>query len=238
MIDFTNSCIVACHPDDEIIFFGSMINKVSKIFVSLFGGKTQEETNNFFKLVKAYPLKNIEFLYINQTYCWGDVDWDTTHKNECGIELKSGLANSKYYENYYILKTMYRHKLAGFKTVITHNPWGESEHAEHFQIFTIIEQLRDELNFDLYYTNYIHCMYKTFMNFADNIINERNIISSPIEYPIDIKLCNDIKNIYQECNVWTGNPKCNWSQKKDILFLDKNETNSVTAQKIFYRSGS
>ena len=221
MINFEKSCIVVAHPDDEIIFLGSVIDKVNHTFISFLPYNNNKKTE--FKLMYEYPLiENVEFLLVDQSFCWGDVNWKTTAIIKHGVHLKSGFQNLKYYKNYYTLYNILKPKLKDYKTVFTHNPWGETEHAEHIQVFQIVKELQQLYNYEIYYSNYICMLDEEHTSFADKVIKERNIKSYPVKLKIPVNKCLRIKKEYQKLNSWTGHPNHNWSQLYDILYQDKN----------------
>ena len=59
--------IVVAHPDDEILFFSSIIETVDKIIVC-FGPSSSKKVTDGRKLLQSrYPLKNIEWLNVQES---------------------------------------------------------------------------------------------------------------------------------------------------------------------------
>jgi LmbE family N-acetylglucosaminyl deacetylase len=211
---FTKSIIVAAHPDDEILWFSSILEKVdltllcflkSDLFPHLKSGREIS--------FSEYPIKNISFLNLDEATVYDDNNWIDPKIDSYGLVIpESNPGKSQYVHNYLKIKSELKKRLAGYSNVFTHNPWGEYGHEEHVQIFTAVNQLRDEMRFNLWFSTY--CSNKSFPLMYEFF---PFISSDCITLSTDDKLANAIKSIYQKNNCWTW--YANWQWVKEETFI-------------------
>ena len=192
------SVLVLAHPDDEILFSLSIVQKVSLIIICFGACDDKKITKGRKNLIKDFPLKNIVFLEIpegkgiksylplifhNETYYGIKTDPDSY---------------SKYKENYYILREKLLENISGFKYVITHNPWGEYGNHQHIQLNRCITDLASNLGFRVFVTGYFGGISKNLMYKTINRLNNKPIIKKN-----NLILFNKLKKIYKRNNCWT-----------------------------------
>ena len=156
---FKNGILVVAHPDDECLFFSSVINKVSTIIFCF--SKIPDEKNISIGRERAFdpfPLKNINLINLNITQAkksYRPLNWFDVHDNEYGV--RGDLEESSYLKNFLILKSKLNELITSNSSVITHNPWGEYGNTEHIQIFKVIFKIAKEKNINMivdgYYSN-------------------------------------------------------------------------------------
>tara|TARA_A100001388_G_C28773422_1_gene505446 strand:+ start:2322 stop:3134 length:813 start_codon:yes stop_codon:yes gene_type:complete len=153
---FKNGILVVAHPDDECLFYSSIINKISTIifcFSKIPGEKYISIGRE--KALKEFPLKNKNLVNLEIAQAKTNnlpTNWLDIEDNSYGI--KGGLEDSSYSSNYFILKSKLNELLTSNTTVITHNPWGEYGNAEHIQIFKIIYNIAKEKNIKMFVDGY------------------------------------------------------------------------------------
>mgnify|MGYP001459049893 CR=1 FL=1 len=156
---FKNAILVVAHPDDECLFFSSLINKVSTIIFCF--SKIPDEKNISIGRKKAFdqfPLKGINLINLNITQANSSkkpINWLKVLDSEYGV--KGDLEESTYLKNFLILKSKLNELITSDSSVITHNPWGEYGNTEHIQIFKIIFKIAKEKKVNMivdgYYSN-------------------------------------------------------------------------------------
>ena len=68
--------IIVAHPDDEILFFSSLLNTVDKIVVCFGPSKNQTLSKGREKLKSQYPLSSVQWLNIHQSDTYlSPYDW-------------------------------------------------------------------------------------------------------------------------------------------------------------------
>ena len=210
------SIIVAAHPDDEVLWFSSILDKVDRVVMCFLGSNSQPDRRNGRKQsLLEYPIKNICCLGINETGAFGAADWDNPVITRFGIEiLGKDLLLREYEGNYYKLKEKLEKKLIGYTNVFTHNPWGEYGHEEHVQIYRILKQIEGQMKFNLWFSNYCSNISFRFML--------RYISGFDSEY-VTLKtnkvIADTVKAMYKKNHCWTWYDDWEWfneeSFKKD-----------------------
>ena len=154
--------LVVAHPDDEILWFSSIIDRVDQIiicYLEVHGDATMSAARR--RLARDYPLKNVTFLGIMQARVYLGADWlGWPEATEAGLAVAASDRtfpdfNAQRYEpNYHELVTRLSESLADVKTVVTHSPWGEYGHEEHVQIHRAVMTVQGTGGFDVWYSNY------------------------------------------------------------------------------------
>lgn len=150
------SIIVAAHPDDENLWFSSILSKVDSIILCFLPVASKPVwTEGRRKSLADYPLENITCLELEESEVFWGADWNHPLKTEYGLAItENELPDTVYRNNFYLLVNQLRETLRGCKNVFTHNPWGEYGHVEHVQVYRAVKFLQPELQFRLWYTGY------------------------------------------------------------------------------------
>ena len=176
-----NSVIIVAHPDDEVLWFGSIVADVDRIIVAYedfwaqpqIGAQRREALENF-------P-RSIESLKLSEAGGYGLAGWPDAEPDAFGLafgtleatnreivrQIKSSLSalgidvatapapvRTLYEENFHKLADALRPRLSSNMNVFTHNPWGEYGHEDHVQLFRVLDMLRQEIGFTLWMSHY------------------------------------------------------------------------------------
>jgi hypothetical protein len=145
-------------------------------------------------------------LNIDESEVFHDNNWYDPVITKYGLKIKNkSIAYKKYVENYYIIRETLKQKLALYRNVFTHNPWGEYGNEEHVQIYRVVRQLQREMNFNLWFSNYSSNKSSTLMSTYLQSYNFNYVTFEPNE-----RLRNDIKKIYQKNHCWTWYDDWQW----------------------------
>lgn len=210
------SIIVAAHPDDEVLWFSSILNKVNDVVVCFLGAKRYPWWGvGRQKSLAEYPIKNISCLNIDESEVFERADWQNPVTTDYGIEIVSKhIPNSKdhYKNNYNKLKQRLEEKLTGYRNVFTHNPWGEYGHEEHVQVYRVVKDLQGQMKFSLWYSNYVsNKSFKLMFNHIERFRFEY------VAFETNRVLTTDVTNIYKRNRCWTWFD--DWECFKEELFL-------------------
>ena len=216
MINFENSALVVAHPDDEILWFSSVLENVDKIIIVFkdTANKTVFYGRDTILNSKALPYaKKIICLEIEESDAFNSSNWKMPKPTEYGVKNSS----TKYKENYYKIRNKLIKNLVGFKNVITHNPWGEYGHEEHTQIFRVITSLFTELNYSIWVSGY-------FSERSYNMMSlfKKNIGKKFVNCNINHEFCESVKSIYMNNGAWTWSNDYNWPRSE--IFYELFET--------------
>ncbi len=201
-----DSTLVVAHPDDELLFFASIISSVKQVIICFGLSPNQAEDINLssrlnvgrMELMKNFPLKNVLFLNISESpraYTLNPI----LFPKETLFGLKNGsCSRAKYESNFNIIIQKLEKHIKNAKYLITHNPWGEYGNPEHVQVHRAVVSLAKKYNSEVYVNGYFsqvttNLMYKTI----------DRIDTKPIFKYINRNFFFKLKNYYIQMDSWT-----------------------------------
>lgn len=210
------SIVVSAHPDDEVLWFSSILDKVDKIIICFVKNESNPAWNvGRQKSLAAYPLKNLSVLDIDQAEVFNGADWANPVTTEYGIEIinkKMSDQRERYRKNYQTLRERLKAHLMGCLNVFTHNPWGEYGHEEHVQVYRAVKSLQGQLNFNLWFSNYVsNKSFKLMLNHADSVRLEYVSVGT------NKTLAQDIMRIYKTNKCWTWYDHWKWYAEESFV---------------------
>ena len=211
---FEASVMIVAHPDDDILWLGSVVHKVDGI-VFCFNddpcnplvGQARRKT------IQEYPLENVSTLGVLEPLSLDKADWSDLIVTDYGIKLvKSQDANERYLDTFEKLLHDLKIIVADKKNVFTHNPWGEYGHEEHVLVYHVLKTLQHEFHFDLWYSNYCSNRSISFMT--------RYISGFDAAYeclPVNLSLVSEIVEIYKRNDCWTWYDDYQWFDSECLI---------------------
>lgn len=214
---FEKSIIVTGHPDDEILWFSSILDKVCETILCFSYCKSQPQWGiGRQKSLLEHPVKNISCLGIGESETFNDGNWHKPLITGFGLKIfnkrRNVISAELYKENYYKIKQYLEKKLIGYHNIFTHNPWGEYGHEEHVQIYRVVKELQKEMRFNLWFSNY--CSNKSY-NLMLNYISGFN--SEYVTLEINKILANKIKDLYKKHECWTWYADWEWFNEESFM---------------------
>ena len=218
-----NSVLVVAHPDDEILWFSSIIKYVSTVIVCFSESNfnpTLTESRQYFT-DKNHFTKHT-YLNLKESDVFHGADWSNPILSDFGmkIEFKKNFIK-EYNNNYYKLIELLGDKLDGYDNIFTHNPWGDYGHEEHVQIYKVIKKLQERLSYRIWVSNYCsNRSYKLMLQFG---------LRSDADYhtlDINQNFCEMVKNLYLKHNCWTWYRDWNWFKEEN--YFDENDLTYVS----------
>ena len=159
--NFGRVALVVAHPDDEILWFSSIVQKVAKVVVCYLDVPERPDWTAGRRLaMREYPLTNWTFLGLTESVAFAGADWKAPVTTEYGLEVQQrpgtllGFDAERYRANYHTLCTQLRGVLGESDVVVTHNPWGDYGHEEHVQVHRAVTTVQKVLGYDVWYSNY------------------------------------------------------------------------------------
>jgi LmbE family N-acetylglucosaminyl deacetylase len=200
--DLSKSALVVAHPDDEVLWFSSILQNVGSIIMCL------EACDEYPALelgrqavLHAYPLPQVSSLRVSEPCSVHLVDWERPEYSDAGLSLNAKHVTTsqeaRYRATYEQLRTLLATRLAGAQTVFTHNPWGEYGHADHVQLARVVASLQPSLGFRLFYSGYVAP--RTMPLAARELARVSGWFSAP---PSD-QLAKQIQALYRDHGCWT-----------------------------------
>lgn len=210
---FEKSIIVSAHPDDEALWFSSVVSDVDEVvfcFLDCRSNPAWSEGRK--KSLSEYPLPNVSCLEIREAEVFSPVNWNKPKPSKFGVKISSKKIALRYRMNFHRLKKHLGKKLGGFKNVFTHNPWGEYGNEEHVQVFNAVRALQEKQGFNLWYTNY--CSNKSIR------LLERYtpfMAHDVITLKTNEKISEELKSLYLKNGCWTWYE--NWKSCEEETFI-------------------
>jgi glycosyltransferase involved in cell wall biosynthesis/LmbE family N-acetylglucosaminyl deacetylase len=210
------SIIVAAHPDDEVLWFSSILDRVNKVVVCYIGS----ESNPWWgagrrKSLAEYPIKTISSLNVDQSDVFNAADWKNPVITDYGLEIVNDSClnrKDKYRNNFGELRQQLEKQLDGYRNVFTHNPWGEYGHEEHVQVYRVIKGLQSKMKFNLWYSNYVSN--KSFDLMMKHI---NRFCFEYVAFEPNKILTADVQGIYEKNKCWTWYE--DWECFKEEVFI-------------------
>lgn len=209
--------LVVAHPDDEILFFSSLLSELDKIIICFGPCSDDLISRGRERLQRSFPLRNVEWLNIEESNVYLSSNWSAPRTNADGICV--GWNKIKYHENYANLVEIFRRELKDYATVYTHNPWGEYGHEDHVSVFNAVLSSIKECENEIYVSGYVskrsEKLFKKRQHFLDAEIQVRAVPQ---------KLCAEIKQVYIAHDCWTWNNFYEWPDLELFSRIKKGES--------------
>ncbi len=211
---FEKSIIISAHPDDEILWFSSILKDVDEV-VACFSPSSLNPilTTGRKTMLSEYPLKNISFFGLEEIDIRNATSFVNPVLTKFGIKIYNNpIASKKYKDNYDLLVDRLTDKLANYRNVFTHNPWGEYGNEDHIQVYRAVSAVQKKHNFNLWFTNY--ASNKSFKLMTEYIFKWHY---DYITLDTDKKLAENIKSLYQKHGCWTWYNDCKWFNEEAFI---------------------
>ena len=217
---FRNPCLVVAHPDDEILWFSSIISHVAQVMVCFLAHPTRPKlTRGRQSVLGNFPLGTVSTLGLEEADVYDRARWSDPELTEYGVAFDGGRnrdANRRYRANYTRLTAELGRRLVGFDSVFTHNPWGEYGHEEHVQVYHAVRQAQAKLGFTLWSSSYAgsrsHALMARCLDGAD--------IES-ITLDTNTELAQDIAARYKAGDAWTWFDGYRWPEHESFLRITR-----------------
>lgn len=226
--EIKNATLVVAHPDDEVLWFSSLLIKCKKIIVC-YGERPNNKkmTKNRKSLIEQYPLDNIEFLFLPESNAFKKGKWNLANKAESNYGITLRNKDLIYENNFEKLLNLLEKRLSSETTVITHNPWGEYGHEEHVQVHQVIKNIQNKKNFCLIFNSYYSDRTLAFMNaYKEKLVAKTELI------PTDSEIINSLKTLYKKNRCWTWSNKYIFPETECFYSLDEHVDNKDNHQSL------
>jgi LmbE family N-acetylglucosaminyl deacetylase len=211
MIEVPNVVVVVAHPDDEIIWFSSLLDQCKSVVVCFGPSATSKKSwdNGRTVLMDSYPLAKVKFLKIRQSDAFEAANWDNPKETDSGLHLRPRRIRTLYERNADELLRLLETELQRESVVFTHNPWGEYGHAEHVQVFRVLSKLKEKLGFGLFVDGYVS---KTTLNLMSQ--HAHTLRDEPLVRSTDRSLAHRLKDLYINHECWTWVADYEWPERE------------------------
>jgi len=200
-----SSILVVAHPDDEVLWFSSIMEQVQETIICFLEVDSRPEwSEGRRKSLASYPLPNVVSLGLKESEAFNGANWLLPVYSDYGLEVTRtehtfpGFSELRYRKNYEALVEMLSPRLKNCLNVFTHNPWGEYGHEEHVQIYRAVCQLQREHGFRLWFSNY--CSNKSHNLMLRHLSGFR---SDYVTLETKPDLARQVEKLYRDNNCWT-----------------------------------
>ncbi len=206
------SLLVVAHPDDEILWFGSIVADVSQIVICFLNDPAHPELAAARERVLAeHPLRNrILCLGVDETGSFNHADWPRPETTKFGLRIVKARRIAKRYRLCYRqLEEQLAPVIRKATSIITHNPWGEYGHEEHVLVHRVVTLLAEFEQKDVWYDNHASSWSEDLMSdYLDGF--EHRIVHRVV----DIREMESMADIYRAHGAWTWFDDYRWFREE------------------------
>lgn len=211
------ACIVAAHPDDEILWFSALAGRVERIVLCFLGNSRHPDwgPGRASALCRA-PFRDCLCLGLDEADVYDLAYWPDPVACPEGLILEKASdrrVSGRYRSNFGRLTAELGVCLRGFDTVFTHNPWGEYGHEEHVQVYRAVRAVQAELGFELWCSAYGGSRSGGLMG---RCLEAAGDISA-LTLETDAALARAVAASYREAGVWTWFADYAWPERESFL---------------------
>ncbi|MEL6745971.1 MAG: hypothetical protein AAFO68_10990 [Pseudomonadota bacterium] len=230
-----NSILIAAHPDDELLWFGSILKDVNEVLLVFEDYWPDPKIGPArANALAQFPRPNVGSLKIPEAAVYGLADWGNPVLDDFGLAFGANVVardakqsalrllgksaapeegiRAAYENNAAAMEQAFRSKLKRGQNVFTHNPWGEYGHEDHVQVFRVLDQLRDEIGFTLWMSNYVTerslpLALRYFGHKPDRVIQRS----------VDAEFAEQVADVYRQTNTWTWAHDWRWFETEHFM---------------------
>lgn len=209
--------IIVAHPDDEVIFFSSILKSASKIIICFSGSKDKTVCLGRKIINEKKLLKKTIFLNLDETDVFNKANWQFPVCKREGLLVNKNRV--EYQKNFLNLKNKLSKIIKKGNIIYTHNPWGEYGHEEHVQVFKVIKYLEKKFKLTIFVNGYVSNKSYNLMKMQEYLLS--NIIQHKT---VNKKLTTKLKKIYIANSCWTFDHFYNWPRSEIFFQIYKSNT--------------
>ncbi len=210
-----NSLLVVAHPDDEVLWFGSLLDEIDQVVIVFcdddavpgLGARRQ-------RAIGELPF-SVTCLGIPEAGSYQLANWGQPIVSPAGLALEPTPAvdvNRVYEQNFVFIRAALAKRCSPDMNVFTHNPWGEYGHEDHVQVFRALESLGAEVGFNLCVSTYISSRAAPLAElYASDETTET------IHRVVDPWRVNQIADIYKRHDCWTWADDWVWNESEHFV---------------------
>lgn len=202
------SLLIVAHPDDEILWFSSIIDRFDEIVICYMDAGHSDELGAARRnSLRDHALRDrITLLDLAQSKSHNMSQWPEPEETEYGLKLtKNADLDRLHIEQARRLRDAVEPFVAAASNVFTHNPWGEYGHEDHVQVHRVVSRLAGESAARLWFGNYVS-------NKSSGLMR-RCLQSFPDSYydmPIDQERARRVASAYITNGAWTWIDDYRW----------------------------
>jgi LmbE family N-acetylglucosaminyl deacetylase len=196
-----NAIVVVAHPDDEILWFSSVLDRASAIVVCFTDAGHSPEIG----AARQKSLDEHEYagkitnLDLEQVKSHNQSAWPEPEETAYGLRLtRSPECDGPFVEQARRVESALDPIIEGAANVYTHNPWGEYGHEDHVQVCRIATALAQKYGANTWYSGYVSNKSVSLMGrYAGGYDHHY------YSMPVDTERARSIADTYYRNDAWT-----------------------------------
>ena len=209
------SVLVVAHPDDEVLWFSSILDKVGKIVICFTDAEHWPELGEARRLsLEEHECKNrIISLGLRQVKSHNTSQWPEPEETGYGLRLnRRPEFDAPYQAQASRVATALAPHIEGADNVFTHNPWGEYGHEDHVQIHRVVTQLAQQSDAAVWYDSYVSNKSSLLMrSYLQGFGNPYYTM------PVDADRARQIADTYHRNGAWTWMDDYVWFSSENFV---------------------
>ena len=197
----SNAVVVVAHPDDEILWFSSVLDQASGIVVCFTDAEHSPEIGAARQksLDEHHYADKINNLDLEQVKSHNQSAWPEPEETDYGLRLtRSPERDGPFIDQAARVSAALEPIIARADSVFTHNPWGEYGHEDHVQVCRIVTDLAGEHGADVWYSGYVSNKSVSLMRrYAGGFDHNYHSMS------VDTERARAIADVYFRNEAWT-----------------------------------
>lgn len=207
------SLLVVAHPDDEILWFASVLGQVTTTVVCFLDyGPQPGLGQGRRRALEALPLDGLRCLGLSEADSLDRADWCRPRLEPAGLRLPPGHVRERYRANAARLARHLPALVEGYDVIFGHNPWGEYGHEDHVQLHAILGRVCRRMGLDLWVPTC--CGPKALPLARRYRLRPR---ARRLRRPVDRALTRRIRRIYEQQGCWTWHDDWQWPAEESFV---------------------
>lgn len=224
------SCLVVAHPDDELLWFSSILEEVDRIIVCFGDSPSMPRlTRGRANVVRDHPCKNLDTLAITEAGVFDCANWPVPDITSYGLHIrgrKNRALGEQYRANYSVLVTQLKDVLSEYQNIYTHNSWGEYGHEEHVQVHRAVDACRRELGFNMWCSGYFGSRSHSLM-----VQETRRLTGKYFSRTTNRELQRRLYALYDSESAWTWlTDMSDWLDAESMFLVDSDHDMNAHAR--------
>jgi LmbE family N-acetylglucosaminyl deacetylase len=206
------SVLVVAHPDDEILWFASIAERVDRIVICFHDDPLNPQLSAArSRTLEAHPwCDKLHCLKLAETGAFGLADWTAAECDEYGLRLDGPRSVATVYRRRAReLTEALRPFVEDADNVFTHNPWGEYGHEEHVMVYRVVESLVARTGTQMWCSNYASSWSWPLML---RYLNTEDLPTCSAE--IDEAAMRVVADVYRANGTWTWFDDYRWFDRE------------------------
>jgi LmbE family N-acetylglucosaminyl deacetylase len=202
------SVLIVAHPDDEILWFGSIAPQVERIVFCFSNDPAKPELKAAReKTLGAHPWSGrITCLDFDETGAFSLAGWPLPDASDSGLRLENaGSVAAAYDSRYEQIHEAVAPIVREAANIYTHNPWGEYGHEEHVLVHRAVTTLAEKHGkpvwYDNYASNWSEELMRRYMDRTDRQTTRGDV---------DVALMQELADVYKKHGSWTWFEDYSW----------------------------